>query len=93
MFGITISKYGEYKLNVTYMTKQDDLAQLPLSVFIGNRLRRTATLQGTSGEWQQAEIPLGMVFGPNHFVKLYFGQTGLILRSVELCLDKETEKF
>lgn len=46
------------------------------------------TVRGTNGKWITEVRELGFVFGTNHYIKLYFGASGLkidriVIRFVE----------
>lgn len=77
IFAIRIEEFGDY--DVTFEVKSDlgKLAQLPVSVFLDNIHKMTISIQGTEGEWITVERELGMGFGRNHYVKLYYGANGI----------------
>lgn len=89
LFGITLRTFGFYNLRFRYRIDLHDLAQISFSLFMDNHLKGTLALQGTNGEWRETELPMGMIFGTNHFIKLYFPQTGLELESMTFTLEKE----
>ena len=60
------------------------LAQLPVSIYYDNVLKSTITIQGTEGKWISEARPLGVIFGYHHYLKLYFGASGLELGEIRL---------
>ncbi|MBB6481235.1 glycoside hydrolase family 3 C-terminal domain-containing protein [Spirochaeta isovalerica] len=89
LFGITVRTFGMYDLKVRYKSDLNVLAQVSVSVFMDNQLIGTLALQGTEGEWKEQTLHMGMIFGTNHFIKLFFPQTGLDLESLTFKLERE----
>ena len=88
VFGISLNKMGIYNIEVTMKSEQGPLAQLPLSIYYDNVLKHMITVRGTNGKWITEVRELGFVFGTNHYIKLYFGASGLkidriVIRFVE----------
>ena len=52
---------------------------------------KTITLTGADNEWRTERIPVLPGFSSNFFLKFYFGQTGIVLRSARLVLTEDTE--
>jgi beta-glucosidase len=71
---------------------QPDVAQLPVSVFQNRELVKTVTLTGMDRDWQTVRITLGPVFVANFFLKLYFAQGGLEIRSAKLTIVRDLEE-
>lgn len=85
LFGITINdNWGAYE--VTFRMKADlgHLAQLPVSVYVNNVLKGTITILGSEGKWVEETLDLGAILGPNHYIRLYFAQTGLEIDTLTL---------
>ena len=82
VFGITLNELGLYNIEVTMKSEQGPLAQLPLSIYYDNALKETITIRGTEGKWVTESRELGFVFGVNHYIKLYFGASGLDIDKV-----------
>lgn len=82
VFAIRIEEFGDY--DVTFEMKSDlnELAQLPVSVFLDNIHKMTISIQGTKGKWITVERELGMGFGRNHYVKLYYGANGIEISKI-----------
>ncbi|WP_028974059.1 glycoside hydrolase family 3 protein [Spirochaeta cellobiosiphila] len=93
LFGICLAINGTYDLVVRYKSDLTELAQLPISLYIDNVNKGTISLNGTQGEWKEAVHHIGHLFGPNHFIKLYFGVTGLKLDNLKFQLVEETKPF
>ena len=93
LFGITLEKSGEYEVVLTYSSSLGELAQLPVSLYMDNINKGTFSLRGTEGEKKAALMDLGMVFGVNHYFKLYFSQTGLDVESLEIRLTRAVDPF
>ena len=71
---------------------QPDVAQLPISVFQHKELVKTVTLTGMDRDWQTVRITLNPVFIANFFLKFYFAQGGLEIRSARLIVIKDMEE-
>lgn len=81
LIGITIAKFGKYKISLTASSNDGELAQIPVTIFDGGNNIGTYTFNGTGGK----KVTLSrecMLFMPNHYIKLYFGQSGLTLHSI-----------
>ena len=76
MFGINTEGFGTFCISITASSESTPLAQMPVSVFVDNKLFGTYSFNGSEGK----EVTLsreGDVFGFHHYVRLYFGQGGL----------------
>ncbi len=83
-FAVSIKKQGLYALKLTLRSTDDnDVSQLPLSVFQDRNLLGTVTLTGAEREWKTVELNV-MGFSGNFYVRFFAAQTGLALQSVEL---------
>ena len=82
VFGISLNELGLYNIEITMKSEQGPLAQLPLSIYYDNALKETITIRGTEGKWVTESRELGFVFGVNHYIKLYFGASGLDIDKV-----------
>ena len=78
VFGISLNELGLYNIEITMKSEQGSLSQLPLSIYYDNVLKSTITIRGTEGECRE----LGFIFGVNHYIKLYFGASGLDIDKV-----------
>lgn len=87
-FGVSIKEQGLYKLILTLRsTDQNDVSQLPLSVFQDRNLLGTATLTGAQRDWETVEFNV-MGFSGNFYLRFFAAQTGLELKSVRLEIVK-----
>lgn len=82
VFGISLNEMGLYDIEVTMKSDQEALAQLPLSIYYDNALKTTITIRGTEGKWITETRDFGLIFGTNHYIKLYFGANGLEIDKV-----------
>ena len=71
---------------------QPDVAQLPLSVFQDKMLLKTVTLTGMDKEWQTVKISVYPAFIGNFYLKLYFANGGLEIKSARLIKTKDMEE-
>jgi hypothetical protein len=69
-----------------------ELAQVNTSIFLDEHLIDIITLNGTDGACVEKEIDL-MFFGPNHYLKFYFAQSGLTLEEVSITFKEEVKPF
>lgn len=83
-FAVTAKKQGLYALKLTLRSTDDnDVSQLPLSVFQDRNLLGTITLTGAEREWKTVELNV-MGFTGNFYLRFFAVQTGLEVRSCEL---------
>ena len=90
VFGISAVS-GFYDLEITAKSDLGPLAQLPVSVYYDNGFKETISFRGTEGASVTEKRDFGNVFGPNHYVKLYFGATGLMIDHVTLRFREKME--
>ncbi|HIS48258.1 MAG TPA: glycoside hydrolase family 3 protein [Candidatus Scybalocola faecigallinarum] len=83
VFGLTMKEFGLYHLTARLKASAGtaELAQLSVSVFYDNHLKGMFNISGADKEWQEQTIDLGPVFGPTHYMKLYFSMSGMELES------------
>lgn len=86
VLGIELDTFGLYDFEMTVKSDLNPLAQLPVSIFYDNNLKETISFRGSEGQQVTEKRDFGMIFGKNHYVKLYFGATGLAVESVVLRL-------
>lgn len=89
VFGIEADKIGFYDLEMTVKSDLNPLAQLPVTVFYDNQLKETISFRGSEGQQVTEKRDFGVIFGKNHYVKLYFGATGLEVERVVLRFREE----
>ncbi|MFP4198768.1 MAG: glycoside hydrolase family 3 protein [Halanaerobium sp.] len=89
VFGIIRDQKGIYKLKLEMKASGGEHAQVPVSLFLNNKLDSTITLNGT-GEWKTLEKELNL-WSKNNYLKLYFAQSGIKLGKMTLEFEKEVE--
>lgn len=89
VFGIQVEKLGVYSIALTLKSDLGPLAQLPVSVYYDNILKAQISIQGTEGKVVEQKREVGVIFGPTHFVKLYYGANGLEIQKVVIKLEEE----
>jgi len=93
-FVLTTPKRCQLKLEMVVKTEgQPKMAQVPMSIFQDNNLIRTVTLTGMDTEYQTIEVELNPSFSFNFYVKFYFGQAGMVFKSIKLIKTKDLEKM
>ncbi len=89
VFGIHVKKMGMYEIAVTMKSDLGELAQLPVSVYFDNQLKMTISVRGSEGAVFTETRDMGMIFGSNHYIKLYFGASGLAIENIRFTLREE----
>ncbi len=90
VFGIQVEKFGSYSITLTMKSDLGELAQLPVSLYYDNALKAQISIQGTEGKVIEEKRELGVIFGPTHFIKLYYGANGIEILKVVIRLEEET---
>ncbi len=90
VFGIQVEKFGSYSITFTMKSDLGVLAQLPVSLYYDNALKAQISIQGTEGKVIEEKRDLGVIFGPNHFIKLYYGANGIEILKAVIRLEEET---
>lgn len=89
VFGIRVAKMGMYDVTFTMKSDLGELAQLPVSVYFDNQLKMTVSVRGSEGAVLTEKRDMGMIFGSNHYIKLYFGASGLAVENIRFTLREE----
>lgn len=89
VFGIQVEKFGIYSITFTMSSDLGVLAQLPVSVYYDNALKAQISIQGTEGAVIEEKRDLGVVFGPTHFIKLYYGANGIKIHKAVIRMEEE----
>jgi beta-glucosidase len=89
VFGIIRDQKGIYKLKLEMKASGGEHAQIPVSLFVNNKLDSTITLNGT-GEWKTVEKEINL-WSKNNYLKLYFAQSGMTLGKMTIEFEKEVE--
>lgn len=80
---------AEYDLEIVSRSSMDDLAQLPVSIFMNGSLKMMIPLRGSSGKWKTDRFDFGEIIGKNHYIRVFFGATGLEIDHIALRYRKE----
>lgn len=88
VFGIE-AEMAEYDLEIVSRSPMGELAQVPISVFFDNTLKEMISLRGSNDQWETSVRDFGAIFGKNHYIKLFFGATGLEIDHVALRYRQE----
>ena len=83
VLGICYKKNGLYKFVMRVKANANEVAQIPMSIFIDGNLRGMVMINGTNGEVVTAEQDIGVLFGGTNYLKLYFGQTGMEIEEIK----------
>lgn len=83
VLGIRYKKNGLYKFVMRVKANANEVAQIPMSIFIDGNLRGMVMINGTNGEVVTAEQDVGVLFGGTNYLKLYFGQTGMEIEEIK----------
>ena len=85
------TKGGRYTLEMKVRSELDDLAQLPVTVYVDNVIQGTLSFRGSKGQWVTDSFSFGTTEA-HHYMKLYFGATGLTIDYVRLRFEKTNTK-
>ena len=93
VFAITAGEFGPFSLTAGMYAKADtpELAQMSVSVFFDNQLKGTFNIHGSDKSLTEQTIDLGVIMGPNHYIKLYFSMSGMILETLRFVKTGEFE--
>lgn len=80
------TKGGRYTIELKVCSELEDLAQLPVTVYMDNIIQGTISFRGSKGKWVTDSISIGTTEA-HHYMKLYFGATGLTIDHVRLRFD------
>ncbi len=84
-YQILTREVGKYQLVIECCVEEgQELAQIPMTLFKDHSMLKTITLKGTETEWQEHVIDLGAVLSTSFFLKIYFGQTGMRIKSCRI---------
>lgn len=86
LFGLSFKERGFYDISFRMRVHGGELAQVPLTLFVGSKVLTTITRNGTKGEWVEEKRDLGLMFMPNAYLKLYFAQSGMEIEEITITL-------
>ena len=84
-------KAGSYELQMKVKSNLDDLAQLPVTVYLDNIIKGTMSFRGSKGQWVTQQIRFD-TFEGHHYMRLYFGATGLTVDHIAFQLSGGADK-
>lgn len=87
LYGITNPDFGKYTLRIKLRSFSGKLAQIPLTISLDGKILAMITINGTDGEWIEESCEM-MLFGNNHYLKFYFGQSGMEIDSIRVELSE-----
>lgn len=90
VFGID-ARMAEYDIEIVSRSQMDDLAQLPLTIFYDNVLKEMIPLRGSNGKWETYECDFGKMIGKKHYIRFFFGATGLEIDHIALRHRKDLD--
>ena len=91
-FSVTLKERGMYEMHVTLRSTDDnDVSQLPLSIFSDRNLLGTITLNGSEREWKTVNFNTFAM--STFYLRFYAAQTGLEIKSVEFELKATMEQM
>ncbi|WP_322181656.1 glycoside hydrolase family 3 protein [Neglectibacter caecimuris] len=92
-FSVSVKERGLYTLKLTLRsTDQNDVSQMPLSIFQDRNLLGTFTLTGVERDWKTLELEVP-AFSGNFYLRFFPAQTGLAIQSCTLELKKSLEEM
>ena len=88
VIGLNLKKSGRYRIEVDVRAEASELAQLPITCYLSHEVFGQ-TLTGADKEWVKISHEVGPFPYPNQYMKIYFGQTGLIIGKIKIILIEE----
>jgi len=93
-FQVIINEMGRYQVSLTCRASgESSLAQIPLSVFVDNKLVKTTTLTGADTQWRTEKIDFGPVMGSTFSIRFYFGQSGMEVKECSIAMTMSMEEL
>jgi len=84
VFGLDFTEEGDYSLIINVRATTHELAQMPLSVFLNQKLVQILNINGTNGEWAVYTVDLGTIKPKKAIIRLFFGQSGMELAELKV---------
>lgn len=91
LFGIETDKKGYFDATIVAQSDLDDLAQLPITVFLNGELKYTASFRGSNGKEVAETGDLGAILVRRQYIKLYIGADGINLKEIRIKFRGEYE--
>jgi beta-glucosidase len=93
LFQITLQERGVYILELTMRSRdENDLAQIPLSVFVDAKLKKTLTLAGKDRDWITESVEMGPILNNTFYLKLYLAQSGMEIQECRIKMVQSLEE-
>ncbi|MBQ8914916.1 MAG: hypothetical protein IJ046_01910, partial [Clostridia bacterium] len=90
---LCLKERGYYRLEmVCRVVSDNELAQVPVSVFRDRDLLKTITLSGEEDSWKTEVITFECPFAYNYTMKFFFGQSGMEIQSIRIIQEKSIEQ-
>lgn len=86
--GISFPEPANYSISLEVQSELQELAQLPLSLYVDNLYRDTYSFRGTNGKSIVRKENLGWINGKDHFLKLVFQGNGLEINCIIIKQEK-----
>ncbi len=83
-----VHKHGKYDIEITASSDLDELAQIPLTFEVESWGKNTVSFRGTNGKTVTEKRDLGLIIG-THYLKLYFGGSGLDIKEIKISFREE----
>ena len=84
VYGLDFKHLGHYHMRLKIRTEAEELAQIPVSVFMNGILLETISIGNTNGQWVEVSPTMREVTYSNNLIRLYFAQSGMEIGSIEI---------
>lgn len=89
VYGLETNRSGEYELSMEVKISAERIAQVPVTISANGIVKGTITMSGTNGEYVKVHQSLGEFLGTHNFVKLFFAQSGMQIKTLKVYRIKE----
>lgn len=86
IFALTAIREGKCRIDICAKSDSGELAQIPITVYVGSVPHAVITWNGSNGRWVNKSAGFYLCKGGNT-VKLHFGQSGLCLKSIRFHME------
>ena len=84
VYALEAERPGAYSLTLRMGSAAGELAQMPVSVFLGGTLLGTVTITGTGGKTVERRVELFIKEEKEQYLTLFFGESGIRMESLTL---------
>lgn len=88
LFGLDLAHLGGYKFSFTAISDAGELAQMPVTLSLGNIPTISYNYNGTAGQWE-TQAKRAITTSKYTLVKVYFAQSGLQVRDLVVTFEKD----